>query len=147
MLIISKRLEIDDENTLKTYKISKNTRIIFMFALEPIFEFSRQNCVAICSFLVPANLLATLLSLIFLFIQSSLTLIRLATTLSIIFAFTLFLHVSTWFIIGVITPVTFILFGLGATCLAVTIWANIYRHKLPKIQQYARVAILTITKS
>lgn len=101
-----------------------------LLIFEPIFEFSRQNCVTICAFLVPANLITTLLTLILLFTQHSRIRIRLATTLSFIFAFTLFLHVSTWFIIGVVTPVTFILFGLGATCLAIVILANIYRHKL-----------------
>ena len=101
-----------------------------LLIFEPIFEFSRQNCVAICAFLVPANLLTTFLTLILLFTRRPQTQIRLATTLSIIFAFTLFLHVSTWFIIGVITPVTFILFGLGSTCLTIAILANIYRHKL-----------------
>ena len=97
---------------------------------EPIFEFSRQNCVTICAFLVPANLFTTALTLILLFTQRSPTQIRLAITLSVIFAFTLFLHVSTWFIIGVITPVTFILFGLGATCLTISVLVNIYRHEL-----------------
>ncbi|MDJ0690525.1 MAG: hypothetical protein QNJ41_18700 [Xenococcaceae cyanobacterium MO_188.B32] len=101
---------------------------------EPIFEFSRQNCVAICAFLVPANLLTTALNLILLFTQRSQTQIRLAISLSVIFAFTLFLHVSTWFIIGVVTPVTFILLGLGATCLTIAILADIYRHKLLAIR-------------
>ena len=101
-----------------------------LLTFEPIFEFSRQNCVNICAFLVPANLLTATLNLILLFTQRSQIQIRLALTLSVIFAFTLFLHVSTWFIIGVVTPVTFILFGLGATCLAIAILANIYRHKL-----------------
>ena len=101
-----------------------------LITFEPIFEFSRQNCVSICAFLVPANLLTTALNLILLLTQRPRTQIRLAITLSIIFAFTLFLHVSTWFIIGVVTPVTFILFGLGSTCLAIAILANIYRHQL-----------------
>ena len=118
-----------------------------LLIFEPIFEFSRQNCVAICSFLVPANLLTTLLTVILVFTQrprnghivsqtpqSYPPQILLATALSVIFAFTLFLHVSTWFIIGVITPVTFILFGLGATCLAIAILANVYRNRLLAIK-------------
>lgn len=105
-----------------------------LLTLEPIFEFSRQNCVAICAFLVPANLLTTISILILLFTQSSRIQIRLATILSIIFASTLFLHISTWFIIGVITPVTFILSGLGITCLAIATLVNVYRHKFSGIE-------------
>ena len=85
-----------------------------MLDLEPIFEFSRQNCVAICSFLVPANLLATFLTSILFWMQRPLSQIKISAALTVIFALTLFLHVATWFIIGVITPVTFILAGLGA---------------------------------
>lgn len=36
-----------------------------MFDIISLGEFSRNHCVGICAFLVPANLLATLLSLIF----------------------------------------------------------------------------------
>ena len=116
-----------------------------LLTFEPIFEFSRQHCVAICSFLVPANLLTTSLTLILLFTQRPLAQMRLATILSIVFALTLFLHVSTWFMIGVITPVTFILFGLGATCLAVAILANIYRHKLLAIKFRSRDVLWNVS--
>ncbi len=97
-----------------------------MLDLETIFEFSRQNCIAICSFLVPANLLATFLTLICFWIQRPLSQIKACASLSAIFALTLFLHVATWFIIGVITPVTFILAGLGTTCLVVNLVAVVY---------------------
>lgn len=105
-----------------------------LLIFEPIFEFSRQNCVSICAFLVPANLLTTIGVLALLFTESSLAPIRLATVVSIIFASTLFLHISTWFIIGVITPVTFILFALGTTCLTISVLANIYRDKLLEVK-------------
>ena len=97
-----------------------------MLDLETIFEFSRQNCIAICSFLVPANLLATFLTLTFFWMQRPLSQIKACASLSAIFALTLFLHVATWFIIGVITPVTFILAGLGTTCLVVNLVAVVY---------------------
>lgn len=97
-----------------------------MLDLEPIFEFSRENCVAICSFLVPANLVATFLTLIFLLTQRSISQIKVSATVTTILALTLFLHVATWFIIGVITPVTFILAGLGATCLLINLASLIY---------------------
>jgi hypothetical protein len=134
-----------------------------MLNLEPVFEFSRNNCIAICAFLVPANLLITVQILISLAIErpdgrggagTGLTRgrgelapqpltsvphskppwqIRLAVALAITFALTLFLHVFTWFSIGVVTPVTFILFGLGTTCLAINIWASIYWQKFPQL--------------
>ena len=88
-----------------------------MLNLEPIFEFSRNNCVAICSFLVPANLFATIATLVLTFNQSPLIQLRYSAAVAIVFALTLFSHVGTWFVIGVITPVTFILTGLGATCI------------------------------
>lgn len=101
-----------------------------MFDLEPIFEFSRHNCVAICSFLVPANLLATISTLVLVGTNQSLARIRSSLTIAAIFAVILFLHVSTWFIIGIITPVTFILFGLGTTCLLINYLAVAYRQSI-----------------
>lgn len=92
-----------------------------MFDLEPIFQFSRNNCVAICAFLVPANLLTTAQTSILLFLQRSPFQVRLSATIAIAFALTLFLHVATWFIIGVVTPVTFILATLGTTCIAINL--------------------------
>ena len=103
-----------------------------MFDLEPIFEFSRYNCVAICSFLVPANLIATVTTLVLVSTSQSLSQIRSSMAIASIFAITLFLHVSTWFTIGVVTPVTFILFGLGTTCLLINFLAVVYRQKIAR---------------
>lgn len=104
-----------------------------MSNLEPIFAFSRNNCAAICAFLVPANLLITLQILIALARERPIGQIRLAVALAITLALTLFIHVFTWFAIGVVTPVTFILFGLGTTCLVINIWASIYWQKFPQL--------------
>ncbi len=101
-----------------------------MLYLEPIFEFSRQNCVNICSFLVPANLLVTILTLTLLGMQRPLSQIKISVSVATIFALTLFLHIATWFIIGVITPVTFILAGLGTTCLLTNLVAIFYRKDI-----------------
>ena len=100
-----------------------------MFDLQPLFEFSRIHCVAICSFLVPANLLATVATLVFVVKAQPITKMRWSQRIAFVFAIALFLHVSTWFAIGVITPVTFILFGLGSTCLLVNIVAVAYRQE------------------
>ena len=101
-----------------------------MLDFQPIFEFSRNNCVAICSFLVPANLITTIATLALVIVNQPLLKIRWSMSIASIFAIALFLHVSTWFIIGVITPVTFILFGLGSTCLAINTLAIIYRQEI-----------------
>ena len=100
-----------------------------MFDFQPLFEFSRQHCVAICSFLVPANLITTVTTLILVAQGQSLTKMRWSRGIASILAIVLFLHVSTWFMIGIITPVTFILFGLGSTCLIVNLLAVAYRQE------------------
>ena len=101
-----------------------------MFDLEPLFEFSRHNCIAICAFLVPANLIATLQTMILVFLKRSILISRLSAAIAITFALTLFLHIATWFVIGVVTPVTFILGALGTTCLLINLFATVYRSKL-----------------
>lgn len=104
-----------------------------MLDLEPVFNFSRQNCVAMCSFLVPANLITTITTLTLVARNQSLPAIIWSTTIAGIFSATLFLHVSTWFMIGIITPVTFILFGLGTTCLLINALAIIYRQQIAQV--------------
>lgn len=104
-----------------------------MLDLEPVFEFSRQNCVAICSFLVPANLITATTTVILIIKEQPFNVIRKSLGIATIFAVTLFLHVSTWFIIGIITPVTFILFGLGTTCLCINLLAIVYRQQLVQV--------------
>jgi hypothetical protein len=101
-----------------------------MFDLEPLFEFSRQNCVTICAFLVPANLIATIATIFLVVTSQSLWKTRCSMVVASLMATILFFHVSTWFIIGVITPITFILFGLGTTCLFTNVLAVIYLKKL-----------------
>ena len=91
--------------------------------LQPLFEFSRTYCVAICSVLVPANLLTTIAILVLVIQGQPIAKILWLRTTASVLAIALFLHISTWFIIGVVTPVTFILFGLGSTCLCVDLIA------------------------
>ena len=104
-----------------------------MFDLEPVFQFSRINCVAICGFLVPANLTATIATLILVAMNQPLSRIRWSLGVGSIFAVTLFLHISTWFIVGVVTPVTFILFALGSCCLVINVLAVAYRREIVQI--------------
>ncbi|MDY7016563.1 MAG: hypothetical protein SVX43_23805 [Cyanobacteriota bacterium] len=85
--------------------------------LAALLNFSHSNCVAICAFLVPANLLATVQTLSIFFFKPSPARVRLAAVLASSFSVLMILHVLSWFAIGVVTPVTFILSGLAATCL------------------------------
>lgn len=117
-----------------------------MIELEPIFEFSRLNCVAICAFLVPANLLTTIATLVLAATGQSLLKMRFTVAIAASFALTLYLHISTWFIIGVITPVTFILFGLGTTCLSINILALVYRNEFPQLITWAKNSLLAIAE-
>jgi hypothetical protein len=114
-----------------------------MFDFQPLFEFSRQHCVAICSLLVPANLLTTIATLVFVITDQSLTKMRWSRGIASVLASTLFLHVSTWFMIGIITPVTFILFALGSTCLIVNLLAVTYRQSAQLLAAKLSAKLLT----
>jgi hypothetical protein len=90
--------------------------------LNSILEFSRQNCVGICAFLVPANLIATLQTLILGYLNPLSRYLHLSVVLGISFALLQIAHVASWFIIGVVTPVTFILISLSSVCLFLNLW-------------------------
>lgn len=94
-----------------------------MFDFNTLLEFSRTNCVAICSFLVPANLLLTLQTIILTGLRRPQSQIRLAVILACIPALVMVFHVWTWFMIGVVMAPTFILLWLATTCLGLNFWA------------------------
>jgi len=101
-----------------------------MLDINTLFEFSRNNCAAICAFLVPANLLATSQTLLLLFLERPLNQVRFFASIGNIFALTMFFHILTWLIIGVVMAPTFILLGLGITCLVINFYAIIFPDKL-----------------
>ena len=70
----------------------------------------------------------TLQTMILVFLKRSLLASSLSAAIAITFAVTLFLHVATWFVIGVVTPVTFILSALGTTCIVINLAAILYRR-------------------
>lgn len=119
-------------------QLKKACKVEVMFDLTSLGEFSRNNCIAICAFLIPANLLATSQTLLQLFQRRSPASIRLASLVASLFAITLFLHVGTWLMIGVVAIPTYVLFGLGLTCLAINLTTMVepslsiplYRFKL-----------------
>ena len=108
--------------------ISKQFNLIvyqvkLMFDIISITEFSRNYCISICAFLVPANLLATLLSLIFIVVKASRTKLLTSITIATLFAITLSLHVASWWMVGVIKTPTFILLALATVCISLNLWA------------------------
>jgi hypothetical protein len=91
-------------------------------------EISRNNCTAICAFLVPANLLATLLTLILLIFHRPAVQLWLSTGIASIFACVMILHVYTWFMVGVVMLPTYILLSLAVTCLLINVLALVWRN-------------------
>ncbi len=84
-----------------------------------VSELSRTYCVGICAFLVPAILLLTIQSLFLGYFQTYGWRFRGSILGAIVLEMLLIAHVGTWFSIGVVTPVTFILLTLSLTCLAI----------------------------
>jgi ATP/ADP translocase len=104
-----------------------NSQLKPVIDLTTILHFSHNHCIAICAFLVPASLLATANAALAFFFDRPRHQVRLAALLASSFPLVLILHVLSWFVVGVVTPVTFILSGLAATCLAINGCAVILR--------------------
>jgi hypothetical protein len=96
--------------------------------LNPLFEFSRASCIPICAVLVPANLLATLQTMIFATFGRSIAQVQLMTIAASFYALLLLLHVFTWYAIGVVMAPTYILTFLGFLCFGVNLCAVFYRR-------------------
>lgn len=87
-----------------------------MQEIEFIADFSRNHCIAICAVLVPANLIATLQTLLFA-CAGSIRQTGLMASVSSLYALTMLLHVATWWAIGVVMAPTYILSALAIVCL------------------------------
>lgn len=94
-----------------------------MLHFDTLTQFSCTHCIAICTFLVPANLLATVQTLILTGLRRPTVQIRLATVLASCLAVAMLLHVFSWFAIGVVRIPTYVLLWLAGTCLGVNTWA------------------------
>jgi hypothetical protein len=94
-----------------------------MLDFNTVTEFSHTYCVAICAFLVPANLLTTLQAVILTGLNRPRIQVQASVLVASVFAITMIFHVFTWFIIGVVMPPTFILLLMAVTCLTINIWA------------------------
>ncbi|MDZ8187969.1 MAG: hypothetical protein RMX96_24350 [Nostoc sp. ChiSLP02] len=88
-----------------------------MFDFNSLTEFSRNNCVAICTFLVPANLLFTILTMVLTALRRPSHQIWQSAAIASFFASVMILHVYTWFMIGVVMAPTYILMSLAISCL------------------------------
>lgn len=101
-----------------------------MLDFHQICEFSRINCITICTFLVPFNLLATLQTLIFTEQNRSKSQIFLIAGFASLYSGLMVLHVFTWFLVGVVRIPTYVLLLLGSTCLSINLWAVLYTESL-----------------
>lgn len=104
-------------------RIVKLKTMLDIHTLHTLCQFSRNHCVGICAFLVPANMIITTQTLIFTgFRRPQWQSITTAIT-SFSYAIILLLHVWTWFLIGVVMAPTFILIFLALVCLGINLWA------------------------
>jgi hypothetical protein len=94
-----------------------------MLDFNTVTEFSHTYCIAICAFLVPANLLATLMTGILTGLNRPRVQVRASVVVASLFATAMIFHVFTWFAIGVVMPPTYILLLMAIVCLAINIWA------------------------
>ncbi|MFB2939411.1 hypothetical protein ACE1B6_29510 [Aerosakkonemataceae cyanobacterium BLCC-F154] len=104
-----------------------------MFDFHHLGEFSRLNCAAICAFLVPANLLATLQTMILVGLNRPLVQLVPSIIVATVLAALMILHVFTWFAIGVVMLPTYILLALGSVCLTVNFWAMLNQTSMRQL--------------
>jgi len=115
-----------------------------MFDLTQIFEFSRTYCIAICTVLVPANLVATSQTLVMVGGGRPRSHVQIMTLAASAWAMIMILHVATWLMIGVVMMPTFILLGLGGICLGINGWASVHPGSLAKILAEGRSLALQV---
>jgi hypothetical protein len=96
-----------------------------MLELNSIAEFSRCHCVEICALLVPINLCLAGATTFLVTLDRSPRMVYSTVCVSILPAIALFLHVATWWSIGVVMLPTFILPALAIICLANNAYAII----------------------
>lgn len=107
-----------------------------MLDFNSLLHFSHVHCVAICSALVPMNLLATLQTLILIGLNRPLSSVWGSTAIAITVAILMVLHVLSWFVIGVVMIPTFVLLALGTVCLSINLWAVSHPRSLRKLIEW-----------
>ena len=94
-----------------------------MLDFNTVTEFSHTHCIAICAFLVPANLLTTLQTAILTGLNRPRMQVWASAAVASLWATAMIFHVFTWFAIGVVMPPTYILLAMAIACLAINVWA------------------------
>ncbi|NQE32627.1 hypothetical protein [Microcoleus asticus] len=112
-----------------------------MLDFNTVTEFSHTYCIAICAFLVPANLLTTLQTAIFTGLKRPRMQVWASVIVASLWATAMILHVFTWFAIGVVMLPTYILLVMAITCLAINIWAIAHPASL---MQLIRLAVSVV---
>lgn len=106
-----------------------------MLNFSSLITFSHIHCVAICTFLVPANLLVTLQTLLLAGFNRSIVQTRGSAMLAISLALIMVAHVMTWFLVGIVQIPTFVLLGLATLCLGINLWAIVLPQNLTQFLQ------------
>lgn len=101
-----------------------------MFDFNTLAEFSRNHCVALCAFLVPANLITTSLTILLsVFHRWQFLQVWQSAAIAGFFAALMLLHVFTWFAVGVVLAPTYILMCLAGSCLLTNLGAVIFTRR------------------
>ena len=108
-----------------------------MIDFNPVFEFSRTHCISICAFLVPANLVATGVTVAFTVLRRPKAQVWKAAAIAALPALVMVFHVVTWFMIGVVMAPTYILLWLAATCLSINLWAISHPQSMVRLLKWA----------
>lgn len=106
-----------------------------MFNPNLLFEFSRNHCLTICAFIVPANLLLTLRTILLVGLNSPPIQVQKSMVIASFLALTMLMHVLSWLIVGVVMTPTYILLTLGFVCLSLNIWAITHPISMRQILQ------------
>ncbi len=93
-------------------------------------EFSRAHCLGICAFLVPANLVITVQTLLFVGLGWRRRWVLGIAVPAIAYASAMLLHVLSWYVVGVVMAPTFVLALLGMACLGINGFAIARSHRL-----------------
>lgn len=104
-----------------------------MLDFNTVTEFSHTYCVAICAFLVPANLLMTLQTVILTALKRSRIQVGASVLVASLFATSMIFHVFSWFAIGIVMPPTYILLLMAITCLTINVWAIAHPASIIKL--------------
>ncbi|MEG3970732.1 hypothetical protein QUA00_24390 [Microcoleus sp. T2B6] len=112
-----------------------------MIDFNTVTEFSHTYCIAICAFLVPANLLTTLQTAILTGLNRPRMQIWASVVVASLWATAMIFHVFSWFAIGVVMPPTYILLVMAITCLTINVWAIAHPASM---MQLIRVAVSVV---